>query len=58
LAFLENPENKIRGKSRLQEIRLDKKTKKVTFSRNPFLENLRKSSRYDYNLDFPFLSFL
>jgi len=53
---LENPENKIRGQSRLQEIRLDKQTKKVTFSRNSFLENLGKVSGDDYNLDFPFVS--
>jgi len=53
---LENPENKIRGNARLQEIRLDKKTKTGSLVKNQMIENMGKVSRDDYNLDFPFLS--
>lgn len=52
---LDNEESKIRGNLRLQKLVLNKKTKKVTIEKNPYIEHLREhyGLNCDYNLDFP-----
>ena len=55
---LNNPEHKIRGNLRLQQIRLDKRTKQVEIVKNDQLENIPEMSQkgIEYNMDFPMQS--
>lgn len=55
---LNNPEHKIRGNLRLQQIRLDKRAKRVEIVKNDQLEDLPELSQkgIEYNLDFPMQS--
>lgn len=53
---LDNPEYKIRGNLRLQQLILDKKTKTVKIVKNSFLENIPELDGIEYNMDFPIMS--
>lgn len=53
---LDNPEHKIRGNLRLQQIVLNKKTKKATIIKNDFIEKIPNFDDIEYNMDFPMTS--